>query len=417
MASVIVVGGGVIGLSAAWHLQQDGHQVTILDDRPGDEANCSTGNAGMVVPSHFVPLAAPGMVSTGLRLMFEKQGPLAMNWGAPGMIPWARAFMSRSNREHVISRAPLLLEMHRRSRARLLEWAQVADFGLVTKGLLSLFRTPGGWQHEQGVAALGASLGAQARVITADEVRQIDPAYDGDIVGGVHFTEDAHLNPAALVSWLRAEFDRSGGQWISSASATGWIIDRGEVRAVTARLPSGPQSLTADAYVLATGATSESLAKPLWLRLLLQPGKGYSTTWNPSPIKPSVCALLMEDRIAITPMAGGVRVAGTMEIGAKPQGINPEKIAGMQRGLPAWFTALRPEAPPFGEIWSGLRPLSPDGMPYLGHPLRHRNVVVATGHGMMGISLAAVTGQVVADLVAGRNAPFALDMLRPDRFL
>ncbi len=413
MSRVVVIGGGLIGLSVAAECQRRGHRVSVIERSP-EQRGASLGNAGMVVPSHFVPLAAPGMVALGLRWMWNPESPFyiqpRLDWD---LISWAWKFWRASTRERVEQAAPLLRDLHLASRdayARLADSGE--DLGLVRRGLLMLCKTRPALDEEAHTAEKANALGVPAEVLDAAQTAALDPGATMDIVGSVFFPKDCHLEPGRYVAALEQRLRAGGAELIYEAGATGWRRDGSRLRAVeTSRGP-----VEGEEFVLAGGAWAPELARAAGLHLPMQAGKGYSVTLANPPELPQLCSILTEARVAVTPMGGALRVGGTMEIAGLNERINPRRVAGILRALPQYFPKFHREDFAAVPPWRGLRPCSPDGLPYLGRTKAAENLVVAAGHAMMGLSLAPVTGELAAALV-DREAPrFDLSLLAPDRY-
>jgi D-amino-acid dehydrogenase len=412
--SVVIVGGGIVGLSAAYELLRRGCSVVLLEKGSADHDSCSLGNAGMIVPSHFVPLAAPGMVALGLKWMFDGESPF---WVRPRLDPalfsWGWKFWRASTAAHVERCTPVLRDLNLRSRELFLRHrAELpAGFDLEDVGLLALCRTQRALDHEAVFAAKSNAVGVPTEVLSADEVRRRDPGVDYAIAGAVLFAKDAHLDPRKLVAVLTAEVTRLGGRIVFDAEVTGWKAEGDVLRAAVTK----QGEFAGETFVLAAGAWSPAAAAALGLRLPMQSGKGYSMRLERPAQRPKYCSLLMEARVAVTPMGSALTVGGTMEITGNDLSINPARVRGIRKAFVQYYPAFKEadfEALP---VWSGLRPCPPDGMPYLGRTRAKRNLVVATGHSMMGLSLGPVTGELVAQLVCGEPTSVALREVDPDR--
>lgn len=405
MKHVVIIGGGVIGLSAACECARRGHRVTVIE-KARARRGASFGNAGMIVPSHFIPLAAPGMVALGLKWMWNPESPFyiqpRLDWE---LIAWAWRFWRASTRERVERAAPLLRDLHLASRAA---YEQIADeCGLVRKGLLMLCKTQHALDEEAHTAAKARELGLPAEVLDAQQTAALDPGVTMDVVGSVHFPRDCHLQPERYV----AAMERRIGPLVD-AEVTGWRRDG--ARLVAVETTSG--EIAGDEFVLAGGAWSSALVRELGLRLPMQAGKGYSLTL-PQPVElPQICSILTEARVAVTPMGGALRVGGTMEIAGLDERISARRVAGIVNALPRYYPHFRREHFDGIEPWRGLRPCSPDGLPYLGRTRAAENLILATGHAMMGLSLAPVTGDLVAQIVDREPPRYDLTLLSPDRY-
>lgn len=415
MNSVLIVGGGVIGLCSAYYAAKQGWQVTLLERGGPDHDSCSLGNAGMVVPSHFIPLAAPGMVALGLKWMWNPESPFyiqpRLNWD---LLNWGFKFWRAANRAHVQRSAPLLRDLSLASRGCFQELAAERnnDFGLVQKGLLMLCKTGHALIEEAGTAAQARELGLPVEMLDAKQTAALDGGVRMDIAGGVYFPKDCHLNPAQFTAGLTAELQRLGARFEWNAEVLGWRLGGAGIAAV--RTQRG--EFQADQYVLAGGSWSPLAARELGLKLPLQAGKGYSLTLPRPRQLPSICAIFTEARVAVTPMGSALRFGGTMGIAGLSQEVNSRRVQGIVKAVPKYYPEFR-EADFAGlQPWCGLRPCSPDGLPYLGRTQRHPNLVVATGHAMMGLSLGPITGRLVAELLAGETPAIDLALLAPERY-
>jgi D-amino-acid dehydrogenase len=390
--------------------------VTVLERAPAQRDGCSFGNTGMVVPSHFVPLAAPGMVALGLKWMWQPAAPFYVRPRASwSLVDWALKFWRAANAAHVARTAPLLLELLRASQENYDELAGAErDFGLEKRGLLLLCKSAHALEEEAEVAALARSLGLAAEVVDAKRAAELEPGIRMEVAGAVHYPGDGNLAPERLVASLERRLVAAGGRLEFDKEISGWRVERRAIR--TARLADG-EEIEADEFVLAAGAWSPGLVRELGLRLPMQPGKGYSLTLREPRRAPRLCALLAEARIAVSPIAdGGLRFGGTMELSGLNGDILPERVRSIVEAVPRYYPELGPRDFEGVQPWRGLRPCSPDGLPYLGRSARLANLVVATGHAMLGISLAPVTGRIVAQIVSGEESRFDLGPLSPDRY-
>ena len=414
---VIVVGAGVIGLSAAYYCAQRGWSVTVIERNGERRDGCSFGNAGLIVPSHFVPLAAPGMVALGLKWMWDPASPFYIKPRlSRELLDWGLKFWRAANPEHVHRAAPLLRDLNFASRACYEELAALPgnDFGLVKKGLLMLCKSPRALNEETRVAEHARALGIAAQVLDANQVAALEPGVRMAIAGGIHFAQDCHLVPDRVVAGLQHQLSAMGAQFLWNTEVDAWRVERD--RRIRAAVTSDGRELDADEFVLCGGVWSPLLVRELGLRIPVQAGQGYSLTLAKPRQLPTICATLIEARVAVTPMAGALRFAGTMEIAGRNAAINPVRVRAIIAAATRYFPEIAPSDFAGVAPWRGLRPCSPDGMPYLGRTAKFENLSIATGHAMMGMSLGPITGSIVAEIISGEKPTFDLTQLSPDRF-
>lgn len=433
----LIIGGGIIGLSTAFYLQEDGWQVTVLEK--GDLSdNCSFGNMGYLSPSHFVPLAAPGIISQGLFWLFQKKSPFYVRpVPSLALIDWGLKFLRAATPEHVDRSARPLLDLLLLSKKLFQEWAASGDlqFGLTEKGCLMYYQTEKYEKSELETAKKAEQLGLQVEVLGREQVQTIEPDARPDVRGGVLYKDDAHLNPNILMQQLPALLEKRGVKIIRNAEVTGFERQGGKITAVHYRQTdtSSFAKATADTQdaqvVLAAGSWSPQVARLAGEHLPLMPGKGYSMTIDNTVQQLHYPCILAEAKVALTPWPNRLRIGSTMEIGpindrillARVQGILeavPRFMPGLARD-PAFQALADPEklkAQARQKVWYGFRPVSADGMPYIGYAHKNKNLIVATGHAMLGISLGAGTGKVVSELASGKPTSVALQAFDPRRY-
>lgn len=413
--SLLVVGGGVIGLCTAYYAMQKGHCVTVLERGASDHDGCSTGNAGMIVPSHFVPLAAPGMPALGLRMLLRPDSPFAIRPRFDrDLMDWAWKFYRASSAAHVAQASPLLRDLSLASRHEFETLAEHFgnDFGLVQKGLLMLCKTEHALEEEAQLVPMAARLDMPAQVLTPEETAKIDPGVRMDIAGAVYFPWDCHLSPQRFVAGLIRAIEQGGGKFCWGTNVTGWREQGGRIEAVQ----TSQGDVTADEYVLAGGSWSSGIARGLKINLPLQAGKGYSVTLPHPRRLPTVCSILTEARVAVTPMGETLRFGGTMEVAGLDRSISEPRVRGILNAVPRYFPEFGPDDFRGSPVWSGLRPCSPDGLPYVGRFRHYANLSVATGHCMMGVSLGPVTGKLMAEILSEETPAIDIRLLNPDRY-
>jgi D-amino-acid dehydrogenase len=414
---VLIIGGGIIGLSTAYYCVRRGWEVTVVERGSAQRDGCSFQNAGMVVPSHFIPLAAPGMVALGLKWMWNPESPFCIKPRASArLLGWLWKFWRAATPQRVRRAAPLLRDLNLASRALYEELAATIgnDFGLVKNGLLMLCQTQQGLDEEAKIAAQAVALGLPVQVLDARQTAALDPQVRMSVAGSVYFPKDCHLQPDRLLAALQARLVAAGVQFLWDSEVTGWRQGSGcRLQAVCL---AGGRELPAEEYVLCGGSWSPGIVRELGLKLPLQAGKGYSLTLPRPRQLPQICAILTEARLAVTPMGGALRFGGTLEISGLNHDINPARVRGIINAVPGYYPDFTPADFDGLRPWCGLRPCSPDGLPYLGRSGMFSNLTLATGHAMMGMSLGPITGSLVAGIISGDRSQMDLSLLSPDRY-
>ncbi|MGI8604747.1 MAG: NAD(P)/FAD-dependent oxidoreductase [Verrucomicrobiales bacterium] len=432
--SALIIGGGIIGMCTAYYTARRGFRVTVLDRQSRDGDHCVLGSAGMICPSHFIPLAAPGMIKLGLKWMWYPESPFRIKPRLDlNLLTWAWFFYRSANRDSVARAAPLLRDLHLASRALFVELAALprggqrraqtlshvrqslgdGDFGFTRRGLLMLCKTTHALEEEARTAEMARSLGVPAQVLDSAQTAALDPRITMDVEGSVYFPEDCHLDPARFALFMKTQAADQGVEFIPNVEVLAGRVSAGRLEAVQ----SSAGDFSADEVVLCGGAWSPAFAKSAGIRLPMQAGKGYRLTLSHPRQLPDLCSILAEARVAVTPLPGGrLRFGGTMEMAGMNESIRPRRVRGIVKSVPKYFPAFREGDFEGVEPWCGLRPCSPDGLPYLGRFRDFRNFSCATGHGMLGLSLGPITAQLMADVLAGESARLDISALKPDRF-
>jgi D-amino-acid dehydrogenase len=410
---VAVVGGGVIGLCTALYCARRGWRVTVLERHGAERDGCSYQNGGMVVPSHFVPLAAPGMVALGLKWMWNPSSPFYIKPRASWTLAdWALKFWQASNVAHVRRAAPLLRDLTLASRECFEELAREDDFGFVKSGMLVLCKTPHALEEETAVARHAAELGIPAQVLDATGTAAIEPAIRMNVAGSVHYELDCRLAPDRLMASLQRRLQAAGVKFHWDTPVSGFIHASNRIQAVKT---SGGE-IEADEFILSAGSWSPQLARGIGVKLPMQAGKGYSLTLPHANGAPRMGAILAEARMSVTPIGGAVRFGGTMELAGLNEDINPIRVRGIIDAVPRYYPDIKPADFDGIRPWRGLRPCTPDGLPYLGRAGGYSNLLVASGHAMMGVSLGPITGRLAAGVLEREAPEMDLTLLSPDRY-
>lgn len=387
----------------------------MIDRAPEQRNGASYVNAGYLTPSHVVPLAAPGMIGTAFKYMWNDESPFYVKPRLdPGLISWGWKFYRASTPQRVERAAPVLRDLNFASRDCYRQFAREFDneFDLVENGILNLCSTDHGLEHEKKTVEFATAMGSPGEMITPADVARMEPGLRIKTSGGAYWPNDAILAPGKFMASLGRRLVERGVEFLWQTEVTGWRTNADHVEAI--RTSHG--ELTADEYVICGGAWSPRIAKDLGVDVPIEGGKGYSLTL-PKPPQQAVHGIIFtEARIALTPIEDGLRFGGTMEISGLHERMNPSRIRGIVK------SALE-RLPDFSEkdfegvqATAGLRPCSPDGLPYIGRFAQWKNVSVGTGHAMMGMSLGPITGKLLGEVMAGERPSVSLELLSPDRY-
>ena len=408
---IAIIGGGIIGVASAVELARRGAQVTVLErDRIGH--GCSYGNAGWLTPSQAVPLANPAMLLKSFKWMLDPDSPLYIQPRAdPAFARWLIEFLLASRKAKFERGAAALVEL---CRVSVDLWEAVAKrsgdvFGFERHGLLAVYENAASLEAAKRGIDLVCKSGVRAEKWTADEVRTKEPAIIGSQVGGYFYPDDAHCEPYAAVKALEAEARALGVRFLEDAEVYRISNDGG-----SRRLTTTLGEISAGQIVVATGPWSESLGAMLGLRLPVIGAKGYSIVLPPAAPQPKRSIYLIERKIAVNPHRDALRIAGTLELVRNDFSINARRVDVIVRGAKGMLNIGEVPAP--REIWRGLRPCLPDGMPAIGRARGRGDVWLATGHQMAGLKTAPGTGLLLAQLMTGETPRFDPEPFRADRY-
>lgn len=398
MKKCVVIGGGVIGLCSAYYLALAGHQVTVIDKSDMTDG-CSYGNAGMIVPSHVIPLAQPGMLSQGIRWMFNSKSPFYVKPRFNReLISWGWQFYKSASRTHVEKSMPILRDLSLRSKELFQDLAiESNSFFYDEKGLLMLYRTDKVGEEEIHAGREAQKMGLEVDFLSADEVPCIETGIKTTAIGGVHYKSDAHLSPSLFMQFLKDELRRLNVNVINNQWVTSIKMDALKIQSIF----TNTQELVADEFVLSAGSWSPKIAKQLGIKISVLPGKGYSFDTTMNAIQPTIPSILCEGKVAVSPIGQNVRFGGTMEIThTDDHAINGKRVQGIVDTINDFYPDLKMNQPNLDEVWHGFRPCTPTGLPIISRSEKVSNLVVATGHAMMGLSLAPVTGKKVEEIIS-----------------
>lgn len=410
MKKVSIIGGGIIGLCSAYYLAKEGYQVVVFDKSDMTDG-CSYGNAGMIVPSHIIPLAQPGMITQGIKWMFDSQSPFYVKPRlSMDLAKWGLQFYKHANKQHVEKAMPALCNLSLFSKELYQDFIKENNsFFYEKKGLLMLYKTEKTAEEIIHEGKLAQCFGLEVDYLSKDEVTKLETGTNTDVLGGVHYKSDAHIYPQKFMQFIKEELNKLNVTIHNRTLVEDFVIKNNTVSEILTDM--GP--FMTDEVVLATGSWSPNIAKKLNRSISILPGKGYSFTLRDASKKPSIPAILCEGKVAVTPMSNDIRFGGTMEIThTNDIKINQNRVQGIVNSINDFYPDLKIEMPKEKETWYGFRPCTPSGMPIIARDKRIKNLTLATGHAMMGLSLAPATGKIVSEIISGKNTSVNTQMFQ-----
>ncbi len=413
---ILIIGGGSIGVCSAHYLSEAGKDV-VLVDKTDICAGSSYGNAGLIVPSHSIPLAAPGVIGKALKWMFDPESPFYIKPRLDlELAKWLWEFQAACTPARMQPSLAVLRDLNLASVQLFTEIAAIEglDFGFEKKGSLMVYKTEQGLEDGIIEAGILSEKGIQTEILDPGDLRRLDPMANYRASGAVYYPQDAHLVPARFVRELaRHVIENSANVRIHPSTEV--IGFKGRNRRIQTVVTTRGE-FSANEVVLAGGAWSPAIASELGLKLPIQPAKGYSVTFERPDRCPEVPASLAESKVAVTPMGDMLRFGGTLELAGMDLSINKRRVAAILNAVPRYLPDLNPNNLKHIETWRGLRPCTPDGLPFLGRSRTYKNLTVAAGHAMIGVSLGPITGKLVSQVVTGQTPAIDLGPLRVDRF-
>ncbi|KJD33882.1 amino acid dehydrogenase [Tamlana nanhaiensis] len=413
MKKVVIIGGGISGICSAYYLLKEDYQVTVLD-----KSDLTTGasfiNAGYLTPSHFIPLAAPGIITQGLKWMFNSSSPFYIKPRVDfDFMKWALHFKKSATNKNVEKSIPVLKELNLKSQTLFENMINELDFSFhyEKKGVLMTYATQHCEEEEHEVAERAIKEGLDVSVLNKTELHELEPVLSDKVIGAVHYKCDSHMTPNHFMPKMKAWLEQHGVVFKINETVTDFSIKNNAITSVTTQ----NSTYEADNFVLASGSWTTELASKLKLNIPVQGGKGYSMDVQ-RPTGITIPTILLEAKVAITPMDTFTRFAGTMEFSGNNTFVRKERVEALANAVKNYYTDVEINPEERANATSGLRPVSPDGVPFIGKTSKYNNLTVAAGHAMMGWSLGPITGQLVAELVANKKTSVNVDPLSPERF-
>lgn len=404
--SMVIVGAGAIGLAAGYYSQRLGAAVTVVDEGQAGQG-ASLGNAGWIVPSLSSPMPGPGMMRDTAKMLTRKDSPVYIKPRlSPSFLRWFWGFSRACRASTHDAGVEALADLNARTMQLFDELRRDAvDFEMYQKGLLFAFLSRSAAEEELGhLRFLGRhGYDVPPLVLPGERLRKIEPSLSSNVLGGFVLPGERHLDPATFTAGLAKRIVDLGGSLCEQRRVVGFdVADR---RVTGVQTTDG--TIEADIVLIASGAHSAHVMKPLGLRLPLEGGKGYSFTVSTQspPVHP---LYLGEAKIGCSPLTHGLRIAGTMEMSGLNHDLHQRRIDVMVRGARRYLADPLDEPPT--SCWTGLRPVLPDGLPVMDRLDPFQNVFLSTGHGTLGITLAPAAGIAMADYMATSKRP---DVLAP----
>ncbi|MBQ4820906.1 FAD-dependent oxidoreductase [Aquimarina sp. MMG016] len=409
---VIIIGGGIIGLCSAYYLSKEGHQVTVIDQSSMD-FGASYVNAGYLTPSHIIPLAAPGVMKKGLKWMFNPASPLFIKPRLnQNLLRWAWAFNKSCSIKNVERSITAIKDINLLGRDLYAEIKQQEKFKfqLERKGLLMLCQTDKMLEEEIQVAEVAKKEGLTVKDLSLDELKQMEPNAQFNAKGAVWYECDGHTTPHVFMDEMKAYLKTSGVVFLKNEKVIDITVKGEKINTIYTE----NSTYQADEFILAAGSWSNILSKKLGIQLLLEAGKGYRIN-AARDLGITIPTILAEAKVAITPMQGFTRFAGTMEIAGINHNINQVRVEAIANATKRYYPKIELSTSEKDNAACGLRPVSPDGMAYIGKSYKCKNLTIATGHAMMGWSMGPATGKLVSEIISDKKTSLDLDVYHPDR--
>lgn len=412
--NVIIIGGGITGLCTAYYLLKNGYQSTVIDK--GEIADgCSFGNMGFLSPSHFIPLASPGIISEGVKYMLNNKSPFYIK---PRLnlrfLQWGLQFYKNSTALVVEKNIlPLndILQLSRRLMNEIRD--DIGDvFDMEEIGCMMMCRSQKTYEHELQLADKAEKLGLKVERLDGEQVQKLEPDIEVKAAGAVLFKDDAHIDPGKFMLAMKNYLEKKGIIFQLNTTVSGFNKMNGNIKDVITH----KGIFSCDTVVLCAGSWLPGIAKKLGITLLMEAGKGYSYTYGHIEKNIRYPAILVDARCAITPWKNKLRIGGTMEFSGINNRVLINRMQGIYDSVKSFYPGLNIDFPPKEKIWTGLRPVTPDGLPYIGKHKACNNLIIAGGHAMLGISEGSGTGKIVSDIIDKKNTEIDISAFNPQRF-
>ncbi|HEX6846355.1 MAG TPA: FAD-dependent oxidoreductase, partial [Chitinophagaceae bacterium] len=395
-------------------LQKAGHKVTVID-RGDITGGCSFGNMGYVSPSHFIPLATPGIVAKGVKWMMSSSSPFYIKPRLNlDLVRWGMTFWKSATAKKVEENAPHMNNLLQLTRHLMNEVKNELPepFDMTEKGCWMLWKNEKTGDHEKHLADQANGYGLRTIMCTPQQVQEYEPQVETNVAGGVLYLDDCHVNPAKFMRSLYSYLKDKGVQFWLNSEVKGFETAGGKITGVVTE----NAKLGCEELVLANGSWLQSISRLLSIYTPLQPGKGYSMVYDGLEKNLQYPSILVDDRTATTPISKWLRIGGTMELSGHSDNILPKRVMAIYHAFKKYYPAMDLPQPDTRKAWFGYRPVSPDGMPYIGRHNKFLNLSYAGGHAMLGVTAAAGTGQLIEEIISGKKYSIELSAFDPARF-
>nr|WP_299032095.1 FAD-dependent oxidoreductase [uncultured Tenacibaculum sp.] len=410
---IIIIGGGIIGLSSAYYLQKEGHKVTVIE-KSNFSSGASFANAGIITPSHIVSLAAPGMITKGLKWMLSSTSPLSIKPRLDfDFLQWAWYFKKSATHKKVAASIPIIKDINLFSKELYeeIKTSKDFDFHYQHKGLMMYYKTDKMGEEEWNVGKLGIKEGLKVELLTQEETQKLEPNIQLNIKGAVYYHSDAHMTPSEYMKQLKLYLEQNNVTFLSNEEVLDFHISNDIIKSISTK----NNTITADEFILTTGSWTQKLAKKLGINIPVQAGKGYRiNVKNDTGI--TIPAILTEAKVAVSPMNGFTRFGGMMEIAGINNKVNKKRVHAIVDASKSYYNNLNINQKEIDNVETGLRPCSPDGLPYIGRLSKIKNITVAAGHAMMGWSLGPATGKLVSEIIDNKKTSLDITPFNVERF-
>jgi len=411
--SILIIGGGIQGRCAAYYLVKEGFNVKIIDPKT-DDTGASYVNAGYLTPSHIISIANKGMIKKGLKWMFNSSSPFYLKPRLDlDFIDWLWKFYQSATPGNVERSIPVIRDINILSKdlySDMHNSMEMGNFQLDESGVLMLYKTNKAGDHEAAVAQRLIADGLDVSLLNRQQLDQLQPDLNEEVLGAIHYKCDAHTTPTELMPKLKTYLESKGVEFIHE-EVMDFRYDGSSIKEVI----TTQNNYAAEAVVMAAGSWSQGILKKLKLHMPIQAGKGYRIDlYRETPVKYS--AIFLEAKCAITPMKGFTRFAGTMELSGINNKVRKERVEAIAKASENHYNNLKITEEEKNAARFGNRPVSPDGLPYIGKSKDFNNLYLATGHAMMGWSLAPATGKLISELLTNKKTSMSIEAFHPDRF-